>query len=252
MNKKLLTRLFALLASLVLVLALAVPCFADGLISEESYCLKTITFTDRPSLWAWLTENYSLVQRAVLSVSLAPVPVVYDSINIRYSGDELSNVLFTGFYPLSIEETSVRYMQNYISITDTGAEALLAEKYVTLQDVSDSPSGLSYVLFGDGTPSEIPDAYWEQLGVNVTIYYYDEFTLPVSPETPNEPNTPAEPEAGWYGQVKTIIKNAVFGENTLLNEAQQFTLDQISLWLTLVVILLPLIVGAVILVRCFR
>lgn len=91
---------------------------------------------------------------------------------------------------------------------------------------------------------------------NYVIYNPAEFargyySAPAPTPEPEEPEEPDMPN-GWYGELFTIIKNAVFGENAVLDANQNFVLTQISLWLTLLVILLPLVVVAVILVRCFR
>lgn len=55
-----------------------------------------------------------------------------------------------------------------------------------------------------------------------------------------------------YNQIYEIIKTAVFETEHVLTAGQTFALEQISLWLSLAVLLLPLIVGVAILVRCVR
>lgn len=88
---------------------------------------------------------------------------------------------------------------------------------------------------------------------NYAIYNPAEFARGYSsaPAPTPEPEQPDMPN-GWFGEIFTIIKNAVFGEETVLDANQNFVLTQISLWLTLIVILLPLVVVAIVLVRCFR
>lgn len=212
-NKKLLTRMFALLGSLVLVVALALPCFADETDQPSTdYVYKQVSsYVD---LLSCVNDSAWYVS-CIFKEHFDYDAFCYGSISY-YSDDGLFRISYNvptpnGFY------------QYYIDIAD-----------------------LDYVVFGyyyyiDGEVDEqiLENIHWDDFELYVLV--------PASVDDDN-----IIEEQGWYGQIKNIIKDAVFGSDTVLNDSQEFTLNQISLWLSLIVILLPLIVVAVILVRCFR
>lgn len=212
-RNKLITRVFALLTSLVLVLALALPCFADE--------------NDQP------TDDYVTVR-------------------IRSSDDLLNCNLEKGVTYIAL------FYCDYLGQVTSGRCTF-----------STNTSGIFFLVY-NGTGSQPGAIYNESLvlgnssdvGYAYTVVYFDgteesesvplddiEFTLLVF--VPSQEDDIIE-EQGWYGQIKNIIKDAVFGSDTVLNDSQEFTLNQIALWLSLVVILLPFVIVAVIVVRCFR
>lgn len=54
-----------------------------------------------------------------------------------------------------------------------------------------------------------------------------------------------------YTQIYDIIVDAIFGAAEMTS-GQLFAVEQLSLWLSLFVLLLPFFVGLAILVRCIR
>lgn len=211
-NKKLLTRIFALLASLTLVVALALPCFAD-----ETDPLPTDYGYKRVYSYAELLASYN-------------GGVVEGSCIFRDHFDT-DNYNYGSIYLASDD----RVLISFTLPTSSGIY------FYTIEIYSDDTILFQYVYFEDGQED---DFFTE----TVTWNAIDLFILvPV----PVDDNNIIE-EQGWYGQIKNIIKDAVFGSDTVLNDSQEFTLNQISLWLSIIVLLLPLIVVAVIVARCFR
>lgn len=223
-NKKLLTRLSAVLACLVLVVALAVPCFADETTTtDNSYSVvKTLTFTDRPTLYAWLNENASSVLRVTVVLDGFPKPVVYDSIII-----------------LVDETVTYQFSQSHFYFND------LISSYVSFANVTDSSLELTEgYITGDfpAANSSVPDEAWSAWNISATVVYLSEYEE-------SDPNAPTR--SGLFGELYYIIRDALYGKNAVLDPTQEFALTQVSTWMTYIVILLPFLVVAIILFRVF-
>lgn len=111
-NKKLLTRLFALLASLVLVFVLALPCFADT-VESEPYIVKDITFSTVDEYQLWFYEN----SRKVFMV------VVDDYKHYYYNGERFLSADMSTLEPGNTtavqQQFSVFYFNDGNSYCDT-------------------------------------------------------------------------------------------------------------------------------------
>ena len=133
------------------------------------FTIKKITFTDRPSMWAWLQNNHDKILKAVLSASILPVPSSFMQASSQYDMSTLSSVVFSMLYPYGITANTIGYRAAYIRIDGTKVEALLNPKDMDFTK-ADSTGEFSF-SFDDDELTTLPDAYWSQMSVSVTLYY---------------------------------------------------------------------------------
>lgn len=228
-NKKIISRVLAVFAVLVLMVSMALPAFADEQGTQESpvYVIQKVEFTDFDTMFTWLKSNY----QKIVSVSIvAPSNgVVYTATNVVYMADS------------SYESFSIGSSVVLPDISDeTFYFSLGLIRYLDSEDLT--------LLVGGWTNGEpdvniiVSESNWSQFGLRFTVYYMEELVTDGSA-------TPVR--SGMFGQLYYILRDALFGKNVVLDNAQDFTLTQISTWMTYIVILLPIIVVAVFLVRVF-
>lgn len=233
-NKKLLTRIFALLASLVLVGALAVPCFADAQTSDQDYVINSITFTDGNSAYQWLTENYDRVQKVFLYQGGELYGASSNLVSFTNSSDiHMFNVSVSIFSDFVVEGSSSSLSSVVVLFNLTSENTQLANTSI------DFVNGQAVML--SGQPSiTFSNTYWSSAGITMTCEYVTEYV-------PKDNNT----RSGMFGQLYNILRDAIFGKDVALDDSQDFVLTQISTWMTYIVILLPLLVVGIILYRVF-
>lgn len=215
-NKKLLTRIFALLASLVLVVALAVPCFAAE--------------TDQPPTDYIYKRVYSYDELiAYFNFDNQAFPCI---VKERMDSDTYFNgdAVFT----TSVDSVFVywRYgdlygLTNYeLHITDNTDTF---ELIVSVYPVDEDPSSSTYELT------------WSDFELYVLV--------PVSSDSSTDPSAPS---SDMYSNLFNILKDAVYGLDVELTGSQEYALTLISTILTYATILLPVIIVIIIVAWCFK
>jgi hypothetical protein len=129
--------------------------------------IKQITFTDRPTLWAWLQINYYKIMKLTYTFPATPVKASYNTITPSFDdNNELINCTFSSFFPIILENGGAQYGTTYIMINDTHVEMLAVAKLVTLNNEDG--------IHVDGTTViEASDIIWSQLGLSVIVYYIE-------------------------------------------------------------------------------
>lgn len=228
-NKKILARILALCSVLVLLISMSIPVFADEQSTQESpvYVIHKVEFTDFDTMFAWLKSNY----QKVTSVSFVQPSdgVTYTASNVVYLYDPLYDSFIIG---------------SSVVVPDLDDETF----YFTLGLYYDSESGAQTHLIAGWTNNDpivnliVPASYWSDFGLRFTVNYMEELVTDGSA-------TPIR--SGFFGQLYYLLRDAIFGKDVVLDSAQDFTLTQISTWMTYIIILLPIIVIAIFLWRVF-
>lgn len=250
-NKKLLTRIFALLASLVLVVALAVPCFADTRIDDTDYVINSITFTDGNSAYEWLINNADKCIRAVARIASVEGYVPFDSFFYAVSDGEIIGVHGSNYYGWI-------YNQPFSEITtecwmfDIDANVL---SFTVSPIRTDIESGVTPSV--NGLPLvELPHDQWSLVELTLTCEYVTEY---IPEENTNGGGgsddgdgsfVPIQKE-GLFGQLYYILKEAIYG-NVVIGTSQEFALAQVTQYLVLATVLLPLIFVVIITFKMLR
>ena len=219
-NKKLLTRLFALLASLVLVFALALPCFADDAQPEVQY--QDFVIDSFEDLNAFVALNLSGVYSATLYNGNLSDYVFYGAVDVS------NNIYFTG--TVSFANDGHLFLQTFSADFDVA----LISGYSFLADYVDNQ--FEY----EALPQQY-DSFDESL--RLVIY-----NVPVS----STPADPATPSSDMYSNLFNILKDAIYGSDVELTGSQEYALTLISTILTYATILLPVILVIFIAVWCFK
>lgn len=214
-NKKILSRVLAVIAALVLVVALAVPCFADEIppIKDNQYVVGEIQFDTYDQMVNWYYENMT----AIFAVKVYDYEVFYKT------GDGFCSYSMSLFDQQVVHTTFVIKSFNFNN-GDCYYEELFG-------NYSAGEVALTSIYKSNLNPSDV-----------VFLYY----------TTASSGGSDAPTRSGMFGQLFTIIKDAIFGQDAVLDSTQEFTLTQISTWMTYIVLLLPIFVVAAILIKCFR
>lgn len=241
-NKKIIARILAFCASLLLIVALAIPCFAD--VTEPStLAVQSYTFIDNQSIVDFVSQNADRI--AYISFTLVNGDSVatgfVQNLNIVQSNS-------TGEFQYLSGNSITYIIQDYYNVS--------ASLYVIEVDLEglrigsteiDFNSGETITVNGQEGTQLVPDEYFSLLGLSITVGVYEEFTPTVDPIDPDAPT-----RTGLYGNLYYIIRDAIFGENALLDASQEFTLTQIATVMTYAVLLLPFIVVAIIFFKLVR
>lgn len=126
--------------------------------------VKKIVFTDRPSMYQWLSDNYSKVIYCNVISSQYPWYVKYmvhsygyNSSTGQHDGFGLVQINSFGGHTLVPSTVQITNMNTTMTIDehiDIGADNIV--------------TGL------DRETNTIPDEYWSAMGIEGTIYYFDE------------------------------------------------------------------------------
>lgn len=216
-NKKLLTRLFALLASLVLVLALALPCFAEEADSSQQYLLTERSFNSYNEFYQYVMANPQFIAYVFMQDTNGMV--------FRFSGTISILAVFT---------CDLRYTEN--------------DAYQNVEvSVVLAPTSASYITkLNDNEPDVISldESALNTLFSGASIYIYESAQF-----APTDPSTPS---SDMYSNLFNILKDAVYGSDAELTGSQEYALTLISTILTYATILLPVILVIFIAVWCFK
>ena len=133
----------------------------DGIESiSNNVQIKKIVFTDRPSIYQWLLENYSKVIYINVKSLEYPWFVKY-MVHAHY---------FNGIVGFGLVQISTNFAATLVPSTiilrDNETEMSIDERINV--DSDNTISGI-YV-----EPVVIPDEYWSVMGIEGTAYYFDE------------------------------------------------------------------------------
>lgn len=122
---------------------------------KDRLTVKSITFTDRPSLYAWLQNNLDKVVKASMNTNQFPAPVNFTQVIAEFNEDTNTvNYVFQQFHGWISSQVEVEV--NTFLITGTSTEQRFGQV-----------RGESY------TKNIIPDEYWTPISVIVEIYYIE-------------------------------------------------------------------------------
>lgn len=272
-NKKILSRVLALFATVVLMVTLAVPCFADaaiddaltsfnGSLSSDAYNPAYLELVD--GMGSTFFEADTLISGRLVGVGdrfylssanygiyqlHGIVSVVADGVQLNPSLGGYIEVMFYDEY-LSIEfvddsddvylwlDCSYNYQDGSVIVDDVQGNVAVNNVYVAIAGGNDNLSALGFI-----SPALHVDGY------NNVVYYPRTF---LSGYGSNADGSTVPTRSGLFGKLYYILRDAVYGSNVVLDNAQDFTLTQISLWMTLAVVLLPIICVVVITVKLLR
>ena len=129
------------------------------LVGSGGLSIKKIEFTDRPTAYAWLVENYLSVTRCVLRTNTSEYPFIYDSVDL--AGDAIrftkinfgiggSDQVYHGYFLLAFTPTETK-------VTLTAAE---------IDFRSDGT-----ITIGNNEVTALTDDYWSVVDASIEIYY---------------------------------------------------------------------------------
>ena len=126
--------------------------------------VKKAVFTDRPSLWEWLSDDYSKVIYCNVINSQYPW---YTKYMVHAYGYSSSTGQFDGFGLVQINSFGGHTLvPSTIQITNTDV-ILTVDEHIDI-NADNTVTGMRR------EPTTIPDEYWSTMGIKVTIYYFDE------------------------------------------------------------------------------
>lgn len=213
-NKKLFMRLFALLASLVLVFALALPCFADETDPPPTdYLYKRVfSYSDILLLKDLFYIDVSCIVKESLEV---------DSYFIAKLNFDVATDSFIVYY-----------------------ERITNDSFVTMQLVIDSSDNISFIVIYSYFDGSV-ETYNYSLDWGSVVLYI------LVPATADDVNS-SIPSSDMYTNLFNILKDAVYGSDPELTGSQEYALTLMSTILTYATILLPVILVIFIAVWCFK
>lgn len=228
-RNKLITRVFALLASLLLVFALALPCFADVAASNQMV-LKEYTVTT----FAEFKEIYAQYWEAIVFVSYTiPDSNVFNFTDLQCT----SNALYaTATYVASTSRfTTVTFTYDGLSSSLKSTNVICTiDQYGGL--TSNSTSVIDVTASTDTLPYPVTLTVLEELAAE---------------DSGNE-DAPSAPATDMYSDLYYVLKDAIYGADVELTGSQEYALTLISTILTYATVLLPVLLVVGIAVWCFK
>lgn len=126
--------------------------------------IKKIVFTDRPSMYQWLFDNYNKVIYCNVINSQYPW---YAKYMIHAYGYNASTGQFDGFGLVQINSFGGHTLvPSTIQITNTDT-ILTVDEHIDI-NTDNTVTGMSR------ESTTIPDEYWSAMGIEGAIYYFDE------------------------------------------------------------------------------
>ena len=281
-NKKIITRVLTLLASVVLVFALTLPCFADEEqnVVYDSFIEQIPVEMNTPALEGliYMTGVDIMEYDTVCSGYLS------NGENLLGLGDNPDVSFFLqGDFVIGVGQSDTLFLQNHVVLISCSSVSMTVFIYEYLP--SDDP--VAFFTYGINARDGLTYAYLVEFGItgmsfsvedasSVSIAYglYNHYTNlhnnvpsvlfgssdvlhPATYRTAYEQGSLSGGDSGdtvrsgMFGQLYNILKDAIFGSDVTLDNNQDFVLTQISTWLTYIVLLLPILVVAIILWRVF-
>ena len=129
--------------------------------------IKKIVFTDRPSLWTWLQANYTKISNVKLWTSASQC---IDDMHFIGHGDVGANqpkrFSFYTIYPQN-SVSSFILTASRVEVYDNECKIYIHSKFDILNDIASNDAS-------QPQDQTIPDEYWSAMGIEATIYYFDE------------------------------------------------------------------------------
>ena len=283
-NNKILSRLLALSAVLVLVSALAIPCFADApaATAETSLSPEAEEFFNSWSAYTYITDinlrdligdqifDYKAVSLTKLSnasaIRISAVPQL-DIAADYYIKTPASHIIYSS----TGSDISVWYDEGgsydlYLTFPTDGGDLNLTftvnvDGTFNLYGVrfnNQSYEGTSFsefvIFLGfDGEAHAMNDLSALLGGFEGSVAYpaafYDGYTANSGSDGGSFVPTA---KTGMFGQLYYILKDAIYGENAVIGTTQDFILSEIATITVYAFVLMPLLIGVVFFVRIFR
>lgn len=276
-NKKILSRVLALSAALILVVALAIPCFADTPENVPDGALDAFYNN-------WGASNISginlrerlgddIFDYSAVSLSRLRPDVLIKSTNFSAGGDfqldfiivtPISDIVLTGNevelwfditgdYSLTItfkDSAQGNLVLIYSYDYDNYGFVLNSVCYATSNYTGNSITNFIVFIGFTGSATLMNDLSFVLGGTQDSVAYPAEF---LQGYTANTGTAPVEPtRSGMFGQLYYTLRDAIFGEDVVLDGTQDFVLTQMATWLTYAVVLLPVIICVCFCFKCFR
>lgn len=283
-TNKILSRLLALSAVLVLVAALALPCFADApaATAETSLSPEAEEFFNSWFAYAYITDinlrdligdqifDYKAVSLTKLSdvaaIPISAVPTIdmaadyyiktpasqtiYSStgsdISIWYDEGGSSDLTLT--FPTNGGDLALGFTYNF-----DGTFNLYVVRFNNQVYTGTSISEFVIFLGFDGEVHAMNDLSALLGGVGGSVAYpaafYDGYTA--NSGSGGGSFVPTA-KTGMFGQLYYILKDAIYGENAVIGTTQDFILSEIATITVYAFVLMPLLIGVVFFVRIFR
>lgn len=143
--------------------------------SSGGMSVKSITFTDRPTAWEWLCNNYYKVTKTFITASVIPKPIVFETCSpyLDPNTGEVMSMYFATFLPLNVEAKNYIAATYYARITDTKIQLQVAGNHLlSFADYTETGGGDLIGITGED-PTDLPDEYWSQMGAQLTCYYIE-------------------------------------------------------------------------------
>jgi hypothetical protein len=126
--------------------------------------IKSITFTDRPTLFAWLVENYTKLYKTVLEASLLSSPIEFNSVGVVTLEGAITEVKLKYF---SYGAYAGGIAMSFWGTTITNEKTIMRSgDQITISDNGE-------ITVDREEPTELPDAYWSSVNAKVTCYYIE-------------------------------------------------------------------------------
>lgn len=145
---------------------------ASGGGSSGGMSVKSITFTDRPTAYAWLCENSAKVIKSALASNQTPIPLNFSTLEVSSTGDGNNYFTFTSFtltttiYGSSVNNIS--FDTPYARIDRSSTEVAMGTIGVIF-----GVAEQSYQTDGTDNITNIPDKYWSAMSAQLTCYYIE-------------------------------------------------------------------------------
>lgn len=289
MNKnKISIRVLAIIVTLILTFALAIPCFADeeqnvvydsfiaqipaemntpafeglvytagaDLMYYDTVCSGYLTTGENLTGLAGNSNDFTAVVQGDFVIDAAgEITFLQNSYLFATCSPDFMTIVI--MRDLSLESSMEAFFTYGLTIDDEGLfHAYLGDLMVNGVSipVEDASSvSIAYGLYNHytGLHNNVPSVLFGSYDVlHPTTYRiaYEQGSLGGS----GDDGVVVEPtRSGMFGQLYYIFRDAIFGKDVILDSTQDFVLTQISTWLTYIVLLLPILVIGIILWKVF-
>lgn len=129
--------------------------------------IKKAVFTDRPSLWAWLQANYTKISNVKLWTSVSQcVDDMHFIGHGSVGANQPTRFSFYTIYPQNYESNLILTVSR-VEVYHNQCDIAIYGKFDVVNDCIVDNSAKPQIQV-------IPDEYWSAMGIEVTIYYFDE------------------------------------------------------------------------------
>ncbi len=129
--------------------------------SSGGMSVKSITFTDRPTAFEWLQNNFQKVIKSWISANMGDGIKTITFTSIEHA---ITTFRFTDLFMIT-EGSDFRILSYYMVINDTEVKMSMTPHQALLHENGNQVS--IYEL------STIPDAYWATISAQLTCYYFE-------------------------------------------------------------------------------